>query len=127
MKNFAAKLFLMVVVVSGLSTLALASGNAALNSISGTIVRYFTVGAFDTNTHSIYLEAGKIVYVRATGDESTDLDMYVTDASDELIVSDERSSTDGYVKFTPQYAGYYYIDIDNTGAEDNYYKLVVTF
>ena len=43
MKNFAAKLLLMAVVISGLSTLALANGNAVLHSGSETINQYLIV------------------------------------------------------------------------------------
>lgn len=125
MKNFAAKLFLTVVAVSGLSAAAMA--NAATLDGSGSIVRYFVVEGYDLNSHKVYFAAGTTVLAKATGDGSTDLDMYVMNSEDEIIVKDVRESTDGYVKFTARKGGYYYIAVDNNGGDDNLYKLEVNY
>jgi hypothetical protein len=127
MKNLVATFFISLIMVSGLSTVTFANMTTNLSSIvSESIANYFTVGVFGVRSHSLYLSPGETAYIKATGDGSSDLDMFVRNASDEMIISDERESTDGYVKFTAKRGGYYYVNVVNNGRTYNTYKLEVT-
>ncbi len=123
MKNFAAKLFLIVVVASGLSTVAWAGGTTA--AAAERMTRYFRVDAYDTNFHTFYVEPDTRTTIRITGDGDTDLDAYVKDEEGDVIVEDLRTTTDGYLTFFSRYGGLYTVTVDNTGHVYNRYKLEI--
>ena len=126
MKNLIVKFIATAILAAGIPAVALANGSATtMSSPMESIVKYFTVGAFDQDSHSVYINAGELVYIKATGNGNSDLDMYVYDSNENLVVQDVRNTTDGYVTFTAGRSGTYYIDITNDGDEDNVYKLVV--
>jgi hypothetical protein len=125
-KNLIVKFIATAILAAGIPATALAKGSASASpSPMENIVKYFTVDAFDENSHSIYIKAGELVYIKATGNGNSDLDMYVYDSNEKLVVQDVRNTTDGYVTFTAGRSGDYYIDITNDGDLDNVYKLVV--
>ncbi len=126
MKNLIVKFIATAILAAGIPAMALANGSASTTSSPmESIVKYFTVGAFDEDSHSVYIKAGELVYIKATGNGNSDLDMYVYDSNENLVVKDTRLTTDGYVTFTASRSGYYYIDVTNDGDEDNVYKLVI--
>jgi hypothetical protein len=125
MKNLVAKMLLALVVVSGLSAAGMAkAGSSAVPYES--IVKYFTVAPYGETNRVLNLYAGETVYIKVTGDGHSDLDLYVSDSWDDLIVKDERTTTDGYVTFKVAETGEYYVDIANNGGSYNTFKYEVT-
>lgn len=122
MKNLAAKFVIALILVSALSTLTLATTRTAGYD---RIVKYFTVPPYGDTNRVLSVYAGQTVYIKVTGDGSSDLDMYVSDDYGDLIVKDVRKTTDGYVTFKVPETGDYHIEIENTGRAYNSFKYEV--
>lgn len=121
MKNLVAKMLVVLVAVTSLSAVTMAR-SAAYESI----VKYFTVQPYGETNRVLNLYAGETVYIKVNGDGHSDLDLYVSDAYELLIVKDERTTTDGYVTFKVGETGQYYVDIANNGGSYNTFRYEVT-
>lgn len=81
------------------------------------------VGAGGTITYTLAFEAGKLAEVLVCGDGDTDLDLYVFDQNNNLIVYDEGYSDDCYVSFVPRWTGNFYIVVKNRGRVYNRFQI----
>lgn len=124
MKNAIAAIFMLVLIGSSLSSFTLA--NTATNAAAKTtIVEYFSVDSKRVSEYYLYLNAGQTALVKATGNGRSDLDLYIRNVAGELIASDEREMTDGYLKFEARKGGCYKVRVLNTGNYANRYKLEI--
>lgn len=81
------------------------------------------VAAYSIDTYHVAFRGWESAYVVVSGDGSTDLDLYVYDANDNLIAADTDPSDDCVVRFTPRWTGSFTIRIVNRGPFANRYLL----
>ena len=81
------------------------------------------VGAGGQITYTLAFEAGKLAEVLVVGDGDTDLDLYVFDQNNNLIVYDEGYSDQCYVRFVPRWTGNFYIVVKNRGRVYNRFQI----
>ncbi|WP_461256012.1 hypothetical protein [Treponema sp. R80B11-R83G3] len=86
------------------------------DAISGPKYLYDKVGADGQITYKLAFEANKLAEVLVCGDGDTDLDLYVFDQNNDLIVYDEGYFDDCYVKFVPKNTMNFNIVVKNRGA-----------
>ena len=67
----------------------------------------------------------EVAEIAVIGDGDTDLDLYVYDENNHLIVSDTDFGDDCYVSFTPKWTGTFRIKIKNLGNVYNEYVILI--
>lgn len=87
--------------------------------LSGT----YRVKAGQVSWHKVPMRAGTNVYVRLSGDGSTDLDVYVLDANDTLIESSTTYGDDEAVDLEIYDDGYFWVKVVNRGDFYNDYTV----
>ena len=90
--------------------------------------RYLLSGTYhlkpgQVSWHKVPMRAGTNVYVRLSGDGSTDLDMYVTDAYDTPIDSSEGYGDDEAIDLEIYNSGYFWVKVVNRGDYYNDYSI----
>lgn len=81
------------------------------------------VKANGTDVYHISFRAEQTAIVTVIGDGDTDLDLYVYDENDNLIVKDVDYSDDCVVSFVPKWTGVFTIKIVNRGNVYNNYVM----
>ena len=78
------------------------------------------------NTNDVYnmtFRGGETAEVAVVGDHDTDLDLYIYDENDNLIVSDTDYSDSCFVIWVPKWTGTFRVKIVNRGGVYNDYTL----
>jgi len=99
--------------------------NKTRDAVSGPKYLYDKIGADGQMTYTIAFEANKLAEVLVCGDGDTNLDLYVYDQNNELIVSDEGYSDDCYVRFVPKHTVNFNVVVKNRGQVYNRFELLV--
>ncbi len=79
---------------------------------------------YDTDTYKLVFRGGETAEMAILGDNETDLDLYVYDAKENLVVSDTGGADRCHVKWVPKSTGPFTVKIKNRGGEPNHYTLV---
>ena len=93
--------------------------------IGGTISHLDQVSARTTDTYRIACRGGEQIRIQVRGDHDTDLDLYIYDASGNLLAWDDDLTDLCIVRFTPATMGEFIIRIVNRGWVYNEYLLTV--
>lgn len=72
---------------------------------------------------TIEFQGGEIARVAVSGDHSTDLDLYVFDQNNNMIVSDTDATDTCFVEWTPRWTGPFQVLVVNNGQTANVYDL----
>ena len=124
MKKLIGNFFVVVTLLSGLSSFAAAStieNHESNISNAG----YYRAPSNSTNSHRIWLNAGTRVSISLSGDGDTDLDLFVYDSSG-LIASSTDYWDDEGVDLVVYRSGYFTVKVVNRGGVYNDYALNVT-
>lgn len=79
---------------------------------------------FDVDAYDVEFVGGELAEVGVVGAGVSDLDLYVYDASGELVASDTSLSDFCLVQFTPEETGVYRIVVENYGGDLTVYDIV---
>jgi len=90
--------------------------------------RYLLSGTYhlragQVSWHKVPMRAGTSVYVRLSGDGSTDLDLYVLDAYDNPIESSTDYGDDEAIDLDIYEGGYFWVKVVNRGDYYNDYTI----
>lgn len=128
MKNLVAKLFITLVVVSGLPNLGLA--NTTLTAVSnnnisaaGSTGGFYRIPEQSIQTHQVFLSEG-LAQITIRGDGDTDLDLYVYDSYGQSVQSDRYGDYE-VVTFKVNRSGYFTVKVINRGRVYNDYRMYV--
>ena len=127
MKNLLAKLLMVTVILSGAATLASAKTNSATASLTNlTMGGYgnYTIPAFSTQTHRIWLNPG-YAEIGISGDGDTDLDLYIYDGYGNQVDRRNNYGDDEYAAVSIARGGYFKVIVKNLGGVYNDYVLAV--
>jgi hypothetical protein len=73
--------------------------------------------------YTLAFRAGELAEVAVSGDGDTDLDLYILDQNNNLIVYDEGYTDQCYVRFVPKWTGNFSIVVKNRGRVWNRYQI----
>lgn len=90
----------------------------------GAVVRVDRVKPLTTDIWTLRFRGGEVAEVAVIGDGDTDLDLYVFDQNNNLIVSDTDMTDRCFVRWVPKWTGPFKICIKNRGKVYNQYKLL---
>lgn len=124
MKKLVAKLFIALVVVSGVPGLGLANTNLETESATNTAGNVYRLPANSINTHRVWLNRGH-ADVTIDGDGDTDLDLYILDGDGSVAIRREGTSDYESACLDVPRSGYYIVKIVNRGRVHNDYQLTV--
>jgi len=93
--------------------------------VGGRRAGVFKVQAYATDSFRYKFYASSRATVVVSGDGDTDLDLYIYDASGNLIVSDTDYSDDCVCTWTPAWTGAFTIKVKNRGNVYNHYTIVI--
>lgn len=96
----------------------------ARGAVGGPYMITRRVNMYSTNTYSVHFRANELAEVAIIGDGDTDLDLFVFDSNDNLIVSDTNYSDRCYVSWTPRWTGEFFIVVKNYGSVYNQFILI---
>lgn len=82
------------------------------------------VNARGTDVYHVRFAGGALAEVGVSGDGDTDLDLYVYDSNNNLVVYDDDPYDDCYVCWVPRYTATYTIKVVNRGNISNRYVIV---
>ncbi|MDP2424163.1 MAG: hypothetical protein Q8M23_07440, partial [Bacteroidales bacterium] len=82
------------------------------------------VEANDFNIYSIRFRSNELAEIAVIGDSDTDLDLFVFDANDNIIVSDEDYTDRCYVSWIPKWTGEFKIVVMNRGGVFNRFTIL---
>jgi len=99
--------------------------NRTRDTVSGPKYLYDKIGADGQITYTLAFEANKLAEILVCGDGDTNLDLYVYDQNNSLIVCDEGYTDDCYVRFVPKYTVNFNIVVKNRGQVYNKFELLV--
>lgn len=97
--------------------------SATRGAVGGPKAQRDRVYGKDINTYKVQFWANELAEVCVSGDGDTDLDLYVYDASGNLIGSDTDYSDDCVVRWVPAWTGTFFIKVVNRGALYNNYAI----
>ncbi len=83
-----------------------------------------TVSSNSSYTDYINFDGSALAEIGIIGDGDTDLDIYVYDENDNLIVKDDDNSGHCYVSWYPRYTGLFRVKVINRGDVYNNYTLL---
>lgn len=83
------------------------------------------VQAWDTDVYEIFIFAGQTKHITVRGQSVTDLDLFIYDEHDNLIVSDTDSSSLSRVWVRAYRSGSFFIHVKNLGGSPNVYTIDV--
>jgi hypothetical protein len=92
---------------------------------SGPACETSTVAAHSYVIYTVSFPAGKLAEVFVVGDGDTDLEVYIYDQNDNLIVSDHDHIETPYLSWVPQGTAPFKIKIVNLGDVFNRYRICV--
>jgi hypothetical protein len=115
MRNFIAVLFLL--------SLVLIPSVADAGHTNGPQSHYDSVDPHSIDTYKLFFEGEEDAFINVSGDGSTDLDCYVYDGGDHLIVSDSDSTDHCVLRWTPRWTGKFTLKIKNRGRFENTYRV----
>lgn len=84
-----------------------------------------SVNGNSTDRYTESFIAGQLATVVVIGDGDTDLDLYVYDSNNNLIVKDDDYTDNCYVTWVPKWTGKFYIKVVNRGPLYNRYVIRV--
>ncbi|HTK37131.1 MAG TPA: hypothetical protein VL325_01450 [Pyrinomonadaceae bacterium] len=129
------KLFTKTIIAATLLSMSLtftfvdqAKASVLSSATTEALGRYLLSGTYHLNAgrvswHKVPMRAGTSVYLRLSGDGSTDLDMYVLDAFDNQISSSTGYGDDEAVDLDIYDDGYFWIEVVNHGDYYNNYTI----
>jgi hypothetical protein len=106
-----------------MSMLLLSSTVADAGNTRGESSHYDSVDAFSTDTYKFFFEGEEDAYIDVNGDGSTDLDCYLYDGGDHMILSDADSTDHCILRWVPRWTGKFTLRIRNRGRISNFYHL----
>ena len=83
-----------------------------------------TVLGNQTDVFTVRFTGGEVAKVAVVGEGNTDLDLYIFDENDNLIVKDDDNTSRCYVEWTPRWTGAFKIKIKNRGSASSNYGLL---
>jgi hypothetical protein len=98
--------------------------NTTRGAVGGPKQGRHSVQARSSDQFRLAFTGGRLAEILVSGDGDTDIDLYVYDANNNLIVSSEDYSDDCYVSWVPAWTGNYTIRVVNRGNVYNRYIIV---
>lgn len=90
-------------------------------AIRGSVVHLDTILPRSTDEYTLTFRAGEVAWIRILGEQVTDLDLYVYDASGTLVAMDDDLSSYCIASWVPWRTGTYTVRIVNRGSSSNSY------
>jgi hypothetical protein len=115
--------FFTAMIVGGL--VAVGQGGVTTVACADDGVNITRVEAYGTDTYSRYFRAGEVITIVVRGDGATDLDLYVTSPSHQLVALDNDGTDLCLVRFQAPASGFYTILVVNHGSRSNIYSIAV--
>lgn len=78
-----------------------------------------------TDRYVVTFKGQERAQVALSGDGDTDLDLYIFDENNHLVMKDEDGTDDCYVSWTPKWSGKFTIQVKNRGNIYNAYTIVM--
>jgi hypothetical protein len=83
-----------------------------------------TVSARTTDVYKVTMKAREIAKVVIISDEKNDIDLYIYDENDNMIIADNDDTSHCYVEWTPKWEGEFTIKVRNNGSTPSRYILL---
>ncbi len=100
-----------------------ASSGGTLGRTTGATLHKDTVKPRSVDWYDVTFTGGELARVVVYGDGDTDLDLYIYDENDNLIVKDDDRTDRCAVQWTPKWTGKFRVNVTNRGRVANQYAL----
>jgi hypothetical protein len=110
--------------ITTMFTMVLCSSIAFAGALGGPKFTNSVILPNQSNIFNVKFNANEAAIVQISGDHSTDLDFYIYDSNDHLIVKDDDGTDSCRLVWTPAWTGYFTIKIINRGDQENRYSVL---
>lgn len=117
MKRLVARILVAAVLVAG------AYAPAMAGAVGGPRHGHYRLSANSTHTFTIVFRGGEWAWAAVSGDDDTDLDVYVFDRFGNRVAFDADYTDDCYVSWYVPWPGVYTIKVVNRGGVYNDYQM----